>query len=128
VANEAVDIINLGQGASGITGMLQVADLAYAFDRPVTLMNCPGNYMAPVAACLPNHIGMEVVDAGRDICFNVDNRIEDGWIVLGDSPGNGITIDEEKLAAIEVEQFTPRTIVGAWGRRKGAGMYEVPTT
>ncbi|MBZ0299934.1 MAG: mandelate racemase/muconate lactonizing enzyme family protein, partial [Anaerolineae bacterium] len=30
VANEAVDVINLGVGAWGITGMLQVADLAYA--------------------------------------------------------------------------------------------------
>jgi L-alanine-DL-glutamate epimerase-like enolase superfamily enzyme len=127
IANEAADIINLGQGAGGITGMLQVADLAYAFERPVTLMNCPGNFMAPVAACLPNHIGMEVVDAGRDVCFSVDNHIADGWIVLGDSPGNGITVDEDKLAKVKVDQFSPGIKAGSWGRRPGAGMYEVPT-
>jgi L-alanine-DL-glutamate epimerase-like enolase superfamily enzyme len=127
LVNEAADIINLGQGSGGITGMLQIADLACAFDRPVTLMNCPGNFMAPVAACLPNHIGMEVVDAGRAVCFDVDNRIEDGWIILGDSPGNGITVDEQKLSVIEVEQYSPGIKVGSWGRRAGAGMYEVPT-
>ncbi len=127
LVNGAADIINLGQGSGGITGMLQIADLAYAFDRPVTLMNCPGNFMAPVAACLPNHIGMEVVDAGRDVCFTVDNDIKDGWIVLGDSPGNGIEVDEQKLAVVEVEQYSPGTKVGSWGRRAGAGMYEVPS-
>ncbi|TVR74206.1 MAG: mandelate racemase/muconate lactonizing enzyme family protein [Sphaerobacteraceae bacterium] len=125
--HEAADVINLGQGSGGITGMLQIADLAYAFDRPVTLMNCPGNFMAPVAACLPNHIGMEVVDAGRDVCFDVDSTIEDGWIVLGDSPGNGITVDESRLAAIEVERFSPGIKAGSWPRRAGGGMYEIPT-
>lgn len=128
LVHEAADIINLGQGSGGITGMLQIANLTYAFDRPVTLMNCPGNFMAPVAACLPNHIGMEVVDAGRDVCFSVDSHIEDGWIVLGDSPGNGIVVDEQQLAVIEVEQFSPGVKVGSWGRHAGAGMYEVPTT
>jgi L-alanine-DL-glutamate epimerase-like enolase superfamily enzyme len=128
LVHEAADIINLGQGSGGITGMLQIADLAYAFDRPVTLMNCPGNFMAPVAACLPNHIGMEVVDAGRDVCFSVDSHIENGWIVLGDSPGNGITVDEDRLAEVEVDQFSPGIKAGSWGRRQGAGMYEVPTT
>lgn len=107
--------------------MLQVADLAFAFDRSVSVMNCPGNFLAHVAAALPNHIGMEVVDTGRDVCFSVDNRIEDGFIVLGDSPGNGIVFDEEKLKSMEVDQLTPRTTAGSWGRRRGAGLYEVPT-
>jgi L-alanine-DL-glutamate epimerase-like enolase superfamily enzyme len=125
--HEAADIINLGQGSGGITGMLQIADLAYAFDRPVTLMNCPGNFMAPVAACLPNHIGMEVVDAGRAVCFDVDSAIDDGWIVLGNSPGNCITVDEARLAQVEVERFSPGIKAGSWPRRAGAGMYEIPT-
>ena len=33
IANDAADIYNVGQGAAGITGAMQVADLAYAFDR-----------------------------------------------------------------------------------------------
>jgi L-alanine-DL-glutamate epimerase-like enolase superfamily enzyme len=128
IANDAADVYNVGQGAGGITGVLQVADLAYAFDRPVSLMNCPGNFMAHVAAALPNHIGMEVVGAGREVCFTADNHIEDGYIVLGDTPGTGIIFDEEKLAALEVEQLTPGVKAGSWGRRRGAGLYEVSTS
>ena len=42
-----------------------------------------GNFMAHVAAVLPNHIAMEVVAAGRTKAMSVDNHIQDGWIVLG---------------------------------------------
>jgi L-alanine-DL-glutamate epimerase-like enolase superfamily enzyme len=97
IANEAVDVVEIGSGTSGITGAMQVADLAYAFELPVSMMNCPGNYMAHLAAALPNHMMMEVVDVGRDAVMQVDNQIEDGWIVLGDSPGLGMTIDDKKL-------------------------------
>ena len=34
VANEAVDIVEIGSGTSGITGAMMVADLAYAFELP----------------------------------------------------------------------------------------------
>ena len=126
IANRAVDIVQVGQGASGITGAMRVADLAYAFDLPVSLMNCPGNLMAHVAAALPNHIMMEVLDAGRDAIMRVDNRIEDGWIVLGDAPGLGLSFIEEKLAAHAVERPSRDAKASPWGRRRGAGLYEVP--
>ena len=125
IANEAVDIVQVGQGTSGITGAMMVADLAYAFELPVSLMNCPGNLMAHVAAALPNHIMMEVLDVGRDAVMRVDNHIEDGWIVLGDSPGLGITFDEKKLAAHAVEKPSADARATPWGRRRGAGLYEV---
>ncbi len=102
IANEAVDIVEIGAGTSGITGAMQVADLAYAFELPVCMMNCPGNYMAHLAAALPNHMMMEVVSAGREARFIVDSRIEDGWILLGDSPGLGIVFEEEKLKKLSV--------------------------
>ena len=125
VANEAVDIVQVGKGTSGITGAMQAAHLAHAFELPVCMMNCPGNYMAHLAAALPNHMMMEVINAGRDICFDVDTRIEDGWIVLGDSPGLGINFDERKLEELSVEagQRGPGLMPG---RREGAGLYEVP--
>ena len=126
ITHEAVDVVEVGWGCSGITGALTVAELAYAFELPVSVMNCPGNFMAHVAAVLPNHIAMEVVAAGRTKAMTVDNHIEDGWIVLGDQPGHGLAFDMEKLAELAVE--TPSSPAGAspWGRRAGAGLYVVP--
>jgi L-alanine-DL-glutamate epimerase-like enolase superfamily enzyme len=125
VANEAVDVINLGRGASGITGGFQVADLAYAFEIPVSAMNCPGSFTAHFAAALPNHIWMEVLNAGRTTGMTVDTRIEDGWIVLGDSPGTGITFDEALIDKLAVEPSAATETGLAAGRRRGAGLYLV---
>jgi len=127
IANQAVDIVEVGAGTSGITGAMQVADLAYGFDLPVAMMNCPANYMAHLAAALPNHLMMEVVAAGREVGMKlVDNHIEDGWIVLGDAPGLGIVFDEEKLASLAVQSPSRSAGPSPWGRRRGAGLYEVP--
>lgn len=125
VANEAVDIVEVGSGTSGITGAMQVANLAYAFELPVCMMNSPGNFMAHLAAALPNHMMMEVVAAGREACFTTDARIEDGWIVLGDTSGLGINFDEEKLEELSVESVSAQRHLSP-GRREGAGLYEVP--
>ena len=125
VANEAVDVLNIGQGNSGITGAMQIADLAYAFELPVTMMNCPGNFMAHLAAALPNHWMMEVVGAGREKVLKVDNHIENGWIVLGDKPGLGIEFDEEMLDQWAVEAASPGSQASPWGRRRGAGLFPV---
>jgi L-alanine-DL-glutamate epimerase-like enolase superfamily enzyme len=126
IDNEAVDVVQIGQGASGITGAMQIADFAYGYDLPVALMNCPGDFMAHLAAALPNHMMMEVVRAGREVCFSVDTRIEDGYIVLGDSPGLGWVFDEERLAKLEVETLTPGVKLAGWGRRRGGGLFIVP--
>jgi L-alanine-DL-glutamate epimerase-like enolase superfamily enzyme len=126
IANEAVDIVEVGMGTTGITGAMQVADLAYGFELPVAMMNCPVNIMAHLAAALPNHMMMEVVGAGREQGMSlVDNTIEDGWIVLGDAPGLGIAFDEAKLASLAVERPSPDAGASPWGRRRGAGLYEV---
>lgn len=126
VDQHAVDVIEIGAGTTGITGAMQVAYLANGFELPVALMNCPGNYMAHLAAALPNHMMMEVVDPGREPCFTVDTRIEGGFIHIGETPGLGITIDEERLAAIQVERPTrrPRQPMPS-PRRQGAGLYVV---
>lgn len=126
VANEAADVLNIGSGNSGITGALQIADLAYAFELPVTMMNCPGNFMAHLAAALPNHWMMEVVGAGREKVLKVDNHIEDGWIILGDQPGLGIEFDEAKLEEFSGDVPTAGSRASLWGRRRGAGLFEVP--
>jgi L-alanine-DL-glutamate epimerase-like enolase superfamily enzyme len=126
IDHDAVDVVEVGSGHSGITGAMQIADMAYGFEKPVALMNCPGDFMAHLAAALPNHFMMEVVRAGREVCFTVDTRLEDGYIVLGDKPGLGWEFDEEKLAALEVDALTPGVTLGSWGRRRGAGLFIVP--
>jgi L-alanine-DL-glutamate epimerase-like enolase superfamily enzyme len=126
IDQRAVDIVQVGQGTSGITGAMQVADMAYGFELPVAMMNCPGEFMAHLAAALPNHIMMEVVRAGRSACFTVDTRIEDGDIILGDTPGLGMVFDEERLARLEVETLSGGPGLGGWGRRRGAGLVEIP--
>ena len=88
----AVDVVQVNPNMAGLTTCLRAAELAQAFDRPVSLMNSAGRYGAHLAAALPHHTMMEVLEAGRDATFTFDSVIEDGWIVLGDSPGAGITV------------------------------------
>jgi len=125
IANQAVDVLNVAAGHSGVTGCRQVAHMAHTYSLPVSMMNCQANFMAHVAAALPNHIGMEVVDPGREQCLKFDNHIEDGFIVLGNEPGFGITVLEDRLAEL---QANPPTGRGTFPlpRREGAGRYIVP--
>ena len=79
--------------------------------------------MAHFAAVLPNHIWMEVVDAGREAVFQHDSRVEDGYILLGDTPGNGIQFDMEALERHRVKARSAGAAPSPWGRRPGAGLY-----
>lgn len=127
LVHEAVDVVQVNPNMAGITGCLRVADLAYAFDRPVALMNTAGRYGAHLAAALPHHMMMEVLDVGRDAVFSYDSTIQDGWIVLGDSPGAGITFDQGALNRHRVEQPERNTSKLAGGRGYLAGVREGPT-
>ena len=122
IHNQAVDIVNVSTATSGFTGCRQVAHLAYAYELPVSMMNCQANYMAHLAAALPNHLAMEVVDPGREHCLDFDNHIEDGFIVLGDKPGLGIEVDEAKLQVLQ-ENPPERKSDFPFARREGAGVY-----
>lgn len=125
IANQAVDVLNVSALHSGVTGCRQIANMANTYALPVSMMNCQANFMAQVAAALPNHAMMEVVDPGREHCLRFDSRIEDGYIVLGNEPGFGIEVDEAKLADL---QANPPVGKGRFPfpRREGAGCYGVP--
>ena len=125
IEHRVADVLQIGVGTGGITGAMRVAQRADGFDLPVSVMNCPGNYMAHFAAVLPNHIWMEVVDAGRDLVFDHDSRVEDGYIILGDRPGNGIQFDADKLEQNRVIEHSMSSSPSPWGRRRGAGLYPV---
>lgn len=125
ISNRAVEVLNVWTGQSGVTGLRQIAHMAHVHGIEVSMMNAQANYMAQVAAALPNHSMMEVVDPGREHCLRFDNRVEDGHIVLGDAPGFGIEVDEAKLREL---QANPPTGIGKFPfpRREGAGLYLVP--
>lgn len=125
IANQAVDVLNVAASHSGITGCRQIAHTAHAWGLPVSMMNCQANFMAHAAAALPNHVGLEVVDCGREQCLSFDSRIEDGYILLGDSPGLGIEVDETRLARLQASPPTGRGRF-PFSRREGAGRYIHP--
>ena len=123
ISQQAIDVANVGVGHSGITGARQVANMCYAYELPVTMMNCPANFMAHLAAALPNHNMMEVVDPGReDALESWDNHIEDGWIVIGNTPGLGISINTDKINALQSADFN-RKPGFPFPRREGAGLW-----
>ncbi len=45
---------------------------------------------------------------------------------LGDSPGHGLSFDEQALERFAAEQLSPESKPSPWGRRRGAGLYIVP--
>lgn len=122
--NEAADVVQVSVQATGITTALRIAEMSDALGLPVALVNCPGRYAAHVAAVLPNHLMMEVIDAGRDAAFRSDHRLEGGWIVLGDAPGLGITFDEDRLAGLAVDRASSETLGSVYHRAIDSGISE----
>jgi L-alanine-DL-glutamate epimerase-like enolase superfamily enzyme len=125
ITNQAVDLVNVSALHSGVSGCRQVAHLAYAYHLPVSMTNCQANYMAHVAAALPNHTSMEVIGVDREQCLSFDSRIEDGFIVLGESRGFGVEVDAARLAALQANP-PPGRARFPFPRREGAGRYIVP--
>ena len=117
----AVDVVQISSHTTGITGALQVGELAAAFDRPVAMMNCPGRFMAHLAAALPHHTMMEVLDAGRDAVLVRQPPLRDGRIVLGEEPGSGIEFDAEKLERHRVSAPSPHSFAALYRRDPATG-------
>jgi L-alanine-DL-glutamate epimerase-like enolase superfamily enzyme len=120
--HDAVDLVQIGVLTSGITGALQTAELAAAFQRPVTMSNCTGRMMAHLAAALPHHTTMEVLDAGRDAVLTWQPPIVDGQIVLGDRPGSGLEFDPDMLGKHRVEAPRASTLGTVYRRAPDAGL------
>ena len=129
VREQAADVLNIASGHSGITGCRQIAHMAFAYELPVTMMNCQANFMAHLAAALPNHMMMEVVDPGREHCIKHRHTIEDGFIRLSEEPGLGLTIDEAALQRLQENPPDPeRRRRNPFPRREGAGRFVVPAS
>jgi|TARA_B110000263_G_scaffold91521_1_gene80024 L-alanine-DL-glutamate epimerase-like enolase superfamily enzyme len=123
LANQAADILNVSSYQSGITGLMQISNFAYAYEIPVTTMNCIGNYNAQIAVNIPNHVMMEVVDPGREKAYSKwNNNIEDGFLHLDETNGIGLIIDENSLNKLKKESIDTESSLPP-GRRTGAGLY-----
>jgi L-alanine-DL-glutamate epimerase-like enolase superfamily enzyme len=106
----AVDIVQTGS-VWGITHFLRVAMAAHAFDLPVSPVAYDANPLAHAAASIPNHLALEVQDLGFPDGLTVDQRFEDGNVVLGESHGLGITVDEALIDGLVGS--------GGWGLNAG---------
>lgn len=96
ITGGAVDIVQTGS-AWGITHFLRVAALAHAHGLPISPVAYNGNPLAHAAAAVPNHTLTEVQDLSFPAGLTVDQSFVDGAIVLGDSPGLGIVVDEKAM-------------------------------
>ena len=124
VLHASADVLQMHVGNLGVTGSLRVAEMADTFGLPVAMVNCPGRYAAHIATVLPNHLMMEVLDVGRDAVFTTDHTIEGGEIVLGETPGIGLSFDEEALAAHAVDRPSAHTTSGSYRRSPDSGIAE----
>ena len=98
IAAGAVDIVQTA-AVWGITHFLRVATLAHAHDLPVSPIGTTPAGLLHAATAVPNHLVSELQDLRPPLGVSVDLRVEGGAYVLGDSPGLGVRIDEETIAA-----------------------------
>ena len=96
--SHAVDIVQVGC-VWGVTNFLRVAYAAHSRDLPVSPVGLTANpAVAHAAASVPNHLSAEVQDLGAPFGLTVDQHFADGGVVLGDQPGNGVTVDDVAIA------------------------------
>jgi L-alanine-DL-glutamate epimerase-like enolase superfamily enzyme len=124
----SADVVQVSSGMTGITGALQLADAAYGFELPVTLGGSTGNFHAHIAPSMPNHGIMEVNEVEYGPVFTSNTKVVDGWMIPGDDPGNGIEILQDELARAAVEVLPRTSQASPLGRRRGAGLYQMPAT
>lgn len=95
----AVDVVQVG-GVWGVSHFLRVAIAAHSHDLPVSPVGVTSSFaIAHAAGAVPNHLVSEVSDLGAPFGITVDHEFSDGGIVLGDTPGVGIQVDEALIAA-----------------------------
>lgn len=93
-----VDIVQVGC-TWGVTHFLRVAILAHGRDLPISPVGVTANQaVAHAAVAVPNHLSAEVQDLGAPFGLEIDQHFADGGIVLGDTPGHGVSVDEALIA------------------------------
>jgi L-alanine-DL-glutamate epimerase-like enolase superfamily enzyme len=121
---DAVDIVQMGN-VWGITHFLRVAAVAHGRDLPVSPVAYHANPVAHAAVAVPNHLAFEVQSLTSPIGLRVDQEYTDGGIVLGDEPGIGIRVDENRIRAARAAN-PPALDTGPHVRPGRAGLRLVP--
>jgi hypothetical protein len=96
--------------------------MATAFDRPVVTGPDVGNSFAHISSTWKHHIMMEVFDMGREVVLINPMQIEDGCIVLNNTPGAGIEFDEKYLASHGPSNKPMKMLASVYGRAEDAGL------
>lgn len=96
---QAVDVVQAG-AVWGVTHFLRVAFAAHSRDLPMSPVGLTANpAVAHAASAIPNHLSAEVQDLGSPLGVTVDVEYADGGIVLGETPGVGVSINEDEIAS-----------------------------
>ncbi|MBE3015837.1 mandelate racemase/muconate lactonizing enzyme family protein [Microbispora sp. NEAU-D428] len=96
LAAGAVDIVQTA-AVWGVTHFLRVSALAHAHDLPVSPIGTTPVALLHAATSVPNHMASELQDLYPPVGMSLDLYVENGAFVLGDTPGLGITIDEQAI-------------------------------
>ncbi|MCP2356607.1 L-alanine-DL-glutamate epimerase-like enolase superfamily enzyme [Nonomuraea thailandensis] len=98
LAAGAVDIVQTAV-VWGVSHFLRVSALAHAHDLPVSPIGATPVALLHAATSVPNHLASELQDLHPPLGLSLDLHVENGAFVLGDSPGLGITVDEQAIDA-----------------------------
>lgn len=102
----AVDVVQAGAGW-GVSHFLRLALAAHLHDRPVSIVGHNSNpATVQVAPAIPNHLTTEVQALTWAPGVLVDQEFSDGGIVLGEEPGNGISLDEAAIITTGASGWT----------------------
>lgn len=107
LAAGAIDIIQTA-AVWGVTHFMRVASLAHAHDLPISPVGSTPVGLLHAASSVPNHIASELQDLQPPVGLSIDVQIEDGAFILGDSPGLGIQVDEDAVAAGAPRPHAPK--------------------
>ncbi|MBQ1016652.1 mandelate racemase/muconate lactonizing enzyme family protein [Micromonospora sp. D93] len=98
IAAGAVDIVQMA-AVWGVTHFLRASALAHAHDLPVSPIGNSPVGLLHAATSVPNHLTSELQDLHSPVGVSIDLHVEDGAFILGDSPGLGVRVDEERIRA-----------------------------
>ena len=120
---QAADILN--PDVCNVGGILELKEIA-AMAEPYFVVISPHNFNSTtvglaatiqVSAAIPNFLITEyfvnLEELGRDIA-KTPFEVQDGYIQIPDTPGLGIDLDEERLAAYPYKPFPPRSPAQIW--------------
>jgi len=93
----AVDTLNV----HSISGGRAAATIAHTYGVPLSVGNTPGDLGAHLAAALPECLAVEHSMSPVNALFDGGVAFENGDAVLPDTPGHGLTLDEETAEAYE---------------------------